>query len=88
MLELAYKVVPKTTGLTPVRVQVPPLPPFFWSGMNEHEKRVKQEFEYVEFLKKRLNSTHYKASVPKKEYEKTKQKYDKEKLVLKILKGS
>ena len=56
--------------------------------MNEQEKRLKQEVEYVEFLKKRLNSAHYKASISKEEYEKTKQKYDKAKLVLKILKGN
>jgi hypothetical protein len=44
--------------------------------------------EYIEFLKKRLNSEHYKASVPREEYEKTKAKYDKAKLVLRILEGN
>ena len=43
------------------------------------------EDEILEFLKKRLNSEHYKASVTKEEYEETKKKYDKAKLVLRLL---
>lgn len=41
--------------------------------------------DYLEFLKKRLASKHYKENVTKEEYEKTKAKYDKEKLKLKLL---
>jgi len=53
--------------------------------MKNKQDRVKQEINYVEFLKKRLNSEHYKASVTKEEYEETKKKYDKAKLVLRLL---
>ena len=45
----------------------------------------KQEEDYMSFLKKRLDSKNYKASVPVEEYEKTKAKYDKVKLKLKLL---
>ena len=41
--------------------------------------------QYVEFLKKRLESANYKANVSPEEYEKTKEKYDKAKLRLKLL---
>jgi len=47
---------------------------------------ISQEEAYVEFLKKRLKSENYKASVSKEEYEKEKKKYDKVKLKLKFLK--
>lgn len=46
---------------------------------------IEQEEAYVEFLKKRLNSENYKASVTPEEYQKTKAKYDKAKLKLKFL---
>ena len=52
------------------------------------QDRIKREEEYVEFLKKRLSSEHYKANVSKEEFEKTLAKYDKAKLVLKILRMS
>lgn len=45
----------------------------------------KHEEEYVAFLKKRLESRHFKDNVSKEEYEKTKFKYDKAKLRLKLL---
>lgn len=45
----------------------------------EHEK------QYLEFLFKRLNSQHFKDSVSKEEYDKTKAKYEKAKLKLKLL---
>lgn len=45
---------------------------------------LKKHKEYVEFLKKRLDSTNYKNNVTKEEYQKTKEKYDKAKLVLKL----
>jgi hypothetical protein len=46
---------------------------------------IKQEEDYVAFLKKRLESDNFKSSVSKEEYEKTKFKYDKAKLKLKFL---
>jgi len=46
---------------------------------------LKQEQEYLEFLKKRLDSKNYKANVSTEEYEKTKAKYDKVKLKLRLL---
>lgn len=46
----------------------------------------KETEEYLVFLKKRLDSSNYKANVSKEEYEKTKEKYDKAKLRLKLLK--
>lgn len=45
----------------------------------------KQEEDYAAFLKKRLDSNNYKNSVSKEEYEKTKLKYDKVKLKLRLL---
>lgn len=50
--------------------------------MNER----KQLEEYVAFLKKRLESTNYKANVSKEEYNKEKAKYDKAKFRLKLAK--
>lgn len=47
---------------------------------------VKQEEEYIAFLKKRLDSDNYRANVTEEEYEKTKAKYEKAKLKLRILK--
>lgn len=47
---------------------------------------VKQEEDYVAFLKKRLDSDNFKKNVSQEEYDKTKQKYDKAKLKLKFLK--
>ena len=44
-----------------------------------------QDEEYLAFLKKRLDSKNYKASVTSEEYEKTEQKYDKVKLKLRLL---
>ena len=46
---------------------------------------IKQEEDYVAFLKKRLESDNYKSSTSKEEYDKTKFKYDKAKLKLKFL---
>lgn len=45
----------------------------------------KQEEDYAAFLKNRLDSQNYKNSVSKEDYDKTKQKYDKVKLKLKLL---
>ncbi len=49
------------------------------------EQRIKHSEDYIEFLKKRLTSENFKASVSKEEYEKTKAKLDKEKLILRML---
>jgi CRISPR/Cas system-associated endoribonuclease Cas2 len=54
-------------------------------------KKVKQNFlnehiKYVEFLKKRIQSSNFKNNVTKEEFEKTKKKYDKAKLKLKFMK--
>ena len=46
---------------------------------------LQQRQEYLLFLEKRLNSENYKQSVSAEEYEKTKAKYDKEKLLIKML---
>lgn len=47
---------------------------------------VKETEQYIEFLKKRLESNNYKNNVSEEEYKKTKEKYDKAKLRLKLLK--
>jgi hypothetical protein len=55
---------------------------------NSHSKKsdpIEQERQYVEFLRKRLDSDNYKANVSKEEYDKTKAKYDKAKLKLRFL---
>jgi len=51
------------------------------SKAEEKEKHL----EYIEFLKKRLASKNYKANTTKEEYDKTKAKYDKAKLILKFM---
>lgn len=48
---------------------------------------VKQEEEYVAFLKKRLASQHFRQNESKAEIEKTERKYQKAKLMLRMLKG-
>jgi len=50
------------------------------------EEKIKQSEMYLIFLKRRLDSTNYKANVSEEEYKKTQAKYDKEKLILKLLK--
>jgi hypothetical protein len=47
---------------------------------------IKETEEYLEFLKKRLESKNYKANVTGEEFQKTREKYDKAKLRLKLLK--
>jgi hypothetical protein len=47
---------------------------------------IKETEEYLEFLKKRLESKNYKANVTEEEFQKTREKYDKAKLRLKLLK--
>jgi len=53
--------------------------------MNASEKRIKQERDYIAFLEKRVNSENYKKNVSTGEFEKTKEKLKKARLVLKIL---
>jgi len=55
----------------------------------KHEKHdpIKHETEYVELLKKRLNSDHFKENSTEAEIEMTKKKYDKAKLKLRMLTG-
>ena len=45
----------------------------------EHEKK------YVEFLRKRVQSENYKSNVSEEEFKKTKAKYDKAKLKLRMM---
>ncbi len=49
------------------------------------QERIKQEEQYLAFLEKRLSSVNYKNNVSAEEYKKTKYKYDKAKLTLKML---
>jgi len=44
------------------------------------------EEQYIEFLKKSLQSENFRANVSKEEFEKTRRKYDKAKLKLKMMK--
>jgi hypothetical protein len=46
---------------------------------------VEHETNYVELLKKRVESENYKASVTPEEFEETQKKYDKAKFKLKML---
>ena len=49
---------------------------------------LKQEEDYVNFLKKRLESKNFRNNVSSEEYEKTRLKYEKAKLKLKFPKES
>ena len=49
------------------------------------KKRAKEENDYLEFLRKRVFSLNYKNNVSKEEYDKTKDKYEKEKLKRKLI---
>lgn len=51
------------------------------------DKAIEHEENYVAFLKKRLESTNFKENVSPEEYALTKEKYDKAKFKLKLLKG-
>ena len=46
---------------------------------------LKQEQDYVAFLKKRLESKNYKQNVSAEEFEKTKTNYDKAKFKLRLI---
>jgi hypothetical protein len=49
------------------------------------EQRLQREREYLQFLKKRIESKNYRSAVGEEEYEKTREKYKKAKLIVKIL---
>lgn len=51
------------------------------------ERQIQLSTDYVAFLKKRVESVNYRLSVSEQEYKKTKEKYEKEKLRLKLLKN-
>ncbi len=53
--------------------------------MNAKEKRIEQERNYIAFLEKRVNSENYRNAVSPEEFDKTKEKLKKARLVLKIL---
>ncbi len=56
----------------------------FLSTMANKKPTLKEEKDYLAFLKKRLDSENYKNNATKEEYEKTKAKYDKLKLRLRL----
>ena len=53
--------------------------------MGKKDKKKGQYKDYLSFLEKRLNSENFKNRVSAEEYEKTKEKYKKEKLIQKLL---
>ncbi len=53
----------------------------------KNKDRIKHEEEYVAFLERRVASANYMNSVSKEEYEQTKAKLKKARMVLKLLKG-
>ncbi|MFW5890725.1 MAG: hypothetical protein ACOCUI_00740 [bacterium] len=53
--------------------------------MKNKKTPIQHEEEYVKFLKKRLNSKNFQSNESKEEIEKTKKKYDKAKLKLKMM---
>ena len=50
-------------------------------------QEIKQTEDYILFLRRRLDSKNYKANVSAEEYEETKEKLDKAKFRLKIMRG-
>ena len=52
---------------------------------NNKADDLKHEQEYVEFLRKTVQSLHYRSNVTEDEFKKTKFKYDKAKLKLKMM---
>ena len=57
------------------------------NNMKNKQDNLKHEQDYVEFLKKRLESKHFKQNASAEEIEKTQYKYDKAKLKLRMIKG-
>jgi len=52
--------------------------------MAKNKFNLKEHKQYIQFLEKRLASKNYKANVSEEEFNKTKAKYDKAKLILKL----
>ena len=53
--------------------------------MKQKENRLQHEIDYLAFLKKRLESQHFQQNATPEELVKTKQKYDKAKLLVRML---
>ena len=54
-------------------------------GQSKQKKfNLKEHLNYMDFLEKRLASKNFKANVSEEEYNNTKKKYDKAKLILKL----
>lgn len=53
--------------------------------MKNKQPTLKQRQDYVAFLEKRLASKNYKNNVSEEEFDKTKKKLEKEKLLIKML---
>lgn len=51
----------------------------------KQQDQKKHDIEYLAFLKKRIDSKNYKNNVSKEEYEKTKAKYEKLKLKMRLI---
>lgn len=51
----------------------------------KNQPTTKQRQDYITFLEKRINSKNYKNNVSAAEFEKTKEKLDKERLKLKLV---
>jgi hypothetical protein len=51
------------------------------------QQQIKQEEGYIAFLQKRLASNNFKSNVSEEEFGKTKAKYEKAKLKLRLLQG-
>lgn len=52
-----------------------------------HQQQIQHEEDYVAFLKKRLESKHFRNTALPEIIEATERKYDKAKLALRLLKG-
>ena len=50
--------------------------------------RLAQESQYIEFLRKRLASENFRKNISEEEYNKTKEKYDKSKFGLRMLRNN
>jgi hypothetical protein len=55
--------------------------------MSKKKVSAKDQENYLAFLKKRIESKHFKENVTQEEFDKTKAKYEKEKFKARILKG-
>jgi len=53
--------------------------------MDMSQKRIKHEKDYISFLERRLESTHYKKNASPEKYKATEKKLKKARLVLRVL---